>query len=388
MGAYSQDQIRDIIIASAEATESTASTFVSTASNLEARVLKIDGSNVPSTTEDFYVISKRSDGTIKRSDVIPYGNVNYVKKTAPVAEVYKATQITIPSGLAAGTVARLDFVFYNWGSASFEDQYFKLAAYKVLTGDTTNDIANGLLASLGRNFMREEPTVSTTTSISTYAYVNQYTGVDDATAQANAFADEGNLTLNDYVRVTGTTDNIYQLTSTGGLAFADDFTKVADYSAFTVQDNPYFTFSKSMATGGAISITITEKAQEFVLGKKQGRRLIWEVSNDFDATQVVTEPVVNPASGRHVADMEWFFRGNTGDFYRGMGYPHNFENVYDASTSTDYYIIEVGFFYQGQNEAIQKSNKQLTIAVSDMTAANALLADIVTATGITVAAFA
>jgi len=372
MGAYSQNQVRDIIIASAEATESTAATFVSTASNLEARVLKVDGSNVPSTTEDFYVINKRSDGTIKRSDVIPYGNVNYLKKTAPVSEVYKATEITIPSGLAAGTVARLDFVFYNWGSASFEDQYFKLAVYDVLTGDTTNTIANGLLKSLGYNFMREEPVQSTTTAISTYAYVTQYSGVDDATAEGNAVSGEGSLTLHDYVRVTGDTiDAIYEFTAAGGSVFANDFTKVADYSEFTIKDNPYFTFSKSMATGGAVSIKITAKAQEFVLG-----------------TQVVTEPVINPASGRHVADMEWFFRGNTGDFYRGMGYPNNFENVYDASVSTDYYILEIGFFYQGQNEAVQKSNKQLTIAVSDKTAANNLLADIQTATGITIGTFA
>ena len=148
MATFSKNQVRDIIITTAEATESTAKTFVISASAGESRVLKADGSGVPTTTGDFYIINKRSNGDIKMSDIIKYGQVKYFKKQAPVTAVAQKVTVTIPSTITAGDVCKIDIVLDQWGSVSFEDQYFKFGAYKALTGFTKEDIVDGLIAYL------------------------------------------------------------------------------------------------------------------------------------------------------------------------------------------------------------------------------------------------
>ena len=390
MATFSVNQVRDIIITTAEATESTAATFLSTASAGESRVLKADGSGVPTTVSDFYVVNKRSNGDFKSSDVIKANQVKFFRKQAPVTAVLKSIALAIPTGITVGTIVRVDITLDQWGSASFEDQYFKFGLYKVVTGDTVEDIADGLIASLARNFSREEPLTHGTDTINTYAVVETYTEVDDTTAQAAAVTDKASLTDGDVIRVTGDTiDNYYDVTDVTETLFADIFTLKAAYSSYTVQSNPLFTFGKTATTGGTYSLTITEKNQSYVLGKKQARHLVWSVTNDFDSTQTETVRVINPTSGQRIADLEWFCRGDFGDRYRDMGYPHNFDNVYDASASeaTGYYTLELGFWYEGGNHAVQKSEKVLTIASTSMTEINKLITDIEAGTGLTLSDF-
>lgn len=384
MATFSQNQVRDIIITTAEATESTAATFLASASNLESRVLKADGSAVPTAVGDILILNKRSNGDLKRSDIIKGGQATYLKKQAPVTAVNKAVTFTIPTGMATGTTAKIDISFDNWGSASFEDQYFKFAVYKTIAGDGVEQVINGLIKSLAHNFMREEPKALTSTTYNTYAVQASYAD------EAAAVADKGSLTNGQNVEVgSAGSEVVYAVTDTTETLFADIFTLVDNQSTFTVMDNPYFTFTKE-GNGDSVKLKITDKDQQFVLGKKQARPLIWYATNDFEATQVETLRVVNPTSGQAIANLEWFCRGNFGDIYRGMGYPNNFETVYDANPdiAVGYYVIELGFYYQGTNHAVQKSEKQLTIAVSDKTVANALITDIEAGTGLTVGAFA
>ena len=394
MATFTVNQVRDIVITSAEAAESTASTFVSSASNGESRVLKSDGSGVPTAKGDFYIISKRSNGDVKRSDVIKQDKVTYLKKQAPVTAVAKSISMAIPSGIATGTILRIDITLDQWGSASFEDQYFKFGVYKVVAGDTVEDIADGLIRSLARNFQREEPLERGTDSVNTYAVVTTATGADDAAAQTAAFAliAAGTIEANDNIRVTGDTiDKVYTLANAGGANFAAAFTEVADWSTYTVRANPYFTFDKTAVKGGTYSLTITEKDQQFVLGKEQARHLVFSVRNDFNAIQTETARTVNPNSGRRIADLEWFCMGFYGDMYRGAGWPYDFDSVVvrdaDAAEATGYFTVEIGFFYEGGNHAVQKSEKQLTIASTDKAAINNLITDIAAGTGLTLAQF-
>ena len=68
---------------------------------------------------------------------------------------------------------------------------------------------------------------------------------------------------------------------------------------------------------------------------------------------------------RKEADLEYFCMGARGDEYRGMGYPRNIVTKYliDPSADTRYDIIDIHYFYEGSNEAVQKSEKDLTILV-------------------------
>jgi len=99
--------------------------------------------------------------------------------------------------------------------------------------------------------------------------------------------------------------------------------------------------------------------------------------------------VINPTSGKRIADLEWFCRGDFGDIYREMGYPHNFTNVYDANSAeaTGYYVLEIGFWYEGDNHSVQKSEKQLTIACTSSAEINKLITDIEAGSGLTLADF-
>lgn len=71
------------------------------------------------------------------------------------------------------------------------------------------------------------------------------------------------------------------------------------------------------------------------------------------------------ASAFALADEEWFCYGERGDEVRGYNYPNNVEPTYlinPFDTSTTYDVMTIQYFYQGQGENIQKSQKTIRIA--------------------------
>lgn len=306
MATFSQNQVKDIFVVNALAGETTAKAFIASASPLELQILKVDGSGVPTGVEDFYFVQKHADGSFKRSDVLPANQIRYVNVINPKIQVFKSYSIKIPAvaGFDVGDVLQIMITLDNWGSRSFEDQYFKFANYKILTGDDEEDIANGLVTSLTRNFSREPGTLFT-------------------------------------------------------------FTATTDLTSWFVN--------------------ITEVEQPFITGKKQGLPLEFVVSNNFGAEQTVTPRVINPGSGRAVRDLEYFCKGNVGDSYREMGYPHNFEQWFDSSLSSEYFLVHIGYWYEGTGHAVQKSEKEVIVVfdVNGVTAGNTFLGLLETATGLT-----
>lgn len=146
---------------------------------------------------------------------------------------------------------------------------------------------------------------------------------------------------------------------------------------------PYFT-----VTAAGAAITITELEAPFVLGKKSGEPYVYTIQllgiNDANGlpveagTSVITTQRVIPSGyGRVIADMEWFYAGERGDIYRGKGYPHNFISKYAADPTVNYDVLEIKFYWSGDNEAVQESVKQITIAApTGGTALTDLVADI------------
>lgn len=66
-------------------------------------------------------------------------------------------------------------------------------------------------------------------------------------------------------------------------------------------------------------------------------------------------------NGKRMADLEWFTFGERADYYRGMGYPNNFDFTPLVDPSVAYDALEIHFAYQGSCEDIQKSEKDITI---------------------------
>lgn len=139
------------------------------------------------------------------------------------------------------------------------------------------------------------------------------------------------------------------------------------------------------ATGA--DLFIEELPQPWVLGKRQADQVSFVVNLvpiDTDshsapwgiATDVTASNTNTIKNGRMTADMEWFYLGNRADIFRGHGYPDNFESKYVADPTKEYDYLDIAFHYSGDAEDIQKSKKQLTIAIP--TDSTYKMADLVT----------
>ena len=135
------------------------------------------------------------------------------------------------------------------------------------------------------------------------------------------------------------------------------------------ENNPYLEF-----TSDANGLTLTEKEQDWKLGKWEVENLVFDVfcstitvNNDEVVWGDVEYQTQSAANGipnsKKMADLEWFTFGERADVYRGMGYPNNFDfrPLVNPNSENGYDAIEIHFAYQGSCEDIQKSEKDITI---------------------------
>lgn len=95
--------------------------------------------------------------------------------------------------------------------------------------------------------------------------------------------------------------------------------------------------------------------------------------------------------GELIADLEYFCMGERGDIYRNMGWPNAIETKYLVDPTKTYDVITIHYHYEGTGLSSDKSEKDIQIAAlkandTDYTLANAILGEIKTITGSTVAA--
>ena len=95
--------------------------------------------------------------------------------------------------------------------------------------------------------------------------------------------------------------------------------------------------------------------------------------------------------GELIADLEYFCMGERGDYYRNMGWPNAIETKYLVDPTKTYDVITIHYHYEGTGLSSDKSEKDIQIAAlkandTDYTLANAILGEIKTITGSTVAA--
>lgn len=67
-------------------------------------------------------------------------------------------------------------------------------------------------------------------------------------------------------------------------------------------------------------------------------------------------------NGKKIADMEKFYHGERGDIYREAAWPTNWPNKMVADPASKYDTIDIHYYWNGANHAIQKSEKDITIA--------------------------
>lgn len=294
--------------------------------NGDIALLSQDGTAV-AAGKKFMILKKNNKGTMLSSDVVDPSKILFAKSVPYVAPVLGSATI---SGITANanTLYTVEVVIKQFGSYSPENEYVKKAFYKAKVGDTAEHIVDGLVKSLARNFKREEPTLSTT-----FAYT--------------------------------------------------------DAGAVTTQEpeNAYFTFAK-VGTGAAASLTITEKTtwvdNSFDPDTKTRENIDFVVNANFETLPTIVNVASKTAtgSGKQVAAMEFYLKGERNDIYRGAGYPHNFKGTYDAEINGEYHAIELGYFEEGRDEA-KKSKKGITVYFedADKVAMNVMIADLNTILG-------
>lgn len=102
-----------------------------------------------------------------------------------------------------------------------------------------------------------------------------------------------------------------------------------------------------------------------------GEEVNWGLTETFPGSVTI-------GNGRKVADMEYFYHANRGDYNREAAWPNNWPSVTELdghiNPANSYDIIDIHWSWEGNNHAVQRSEKDLTLAFSDATSNAAIKA--------------
>ena len=131
----------------------------------------------------------------------------------------------------------------------------------------------------------------------------------------------------------------------------------------------------TVAAHGSLTAIIIEAAEQpWILGRAQYEFLDFSVATDPIisagietrwATITYAEFSNRIVNSKRIADLEYFCMGERGDIYRNVGWPNSFEftPLIDPNNANGYDLVELTWAYQGDAEDIQKSPKELIIAI-------------------------
>jgi hypothetical protein len=168
MALFSIRNERDLVVFNGIASETTAATFVASASAGEGQILNQFGAAITGK-EKFCFYVKHLDGRVRKSDVIDPDKLTYYKKQAPVSEVLPSAVVTVGTA-TAGDLYEIVIRIWNDGSLSRDNVIFLNGSYQAVSGDTTTTIATALAAAvsasqtrMGQSYFTITPSTNTIT---------------------------------------------------------------------------------------------------------------------------------------------------------------------------------------------------------------------------------
>jgi hypothetical protein len=274
-------------------------------------------------------------GGLLRSDLIDVKNIMYAKATKAdkMARKLKAVTVTLKGEPVGGQDYILKVAFRQFAGMSDEDIYTKFGMVHATTGMSASDFYKELALSLVKNFSRE------------------------ATELVKFTLTDGEGTA---VPVTATT-------------------KASDLA------------------GTYKALVIGEVEQEWTLGIKPQVPVYFDVlpgTVTVGGDEVVwgevevAESAETVKNGKAIADLEYFCMGERGDQYRKINWPNNIDTKYMVDETKEYHVLDIHYAYVGSNEAVQKSEKDITIVCADMAELNKIISAVNTATGLAIATLA
>lgn len=351
MSVFSTNQVRQLYVALGVETGD----HVPASSTAGTIALKND------TAKNHLYFEYKGADNLMRSDLIDIKNILYAKATAPkaMARDLKSVTVALDSNVNGGTpVAGQDYIlriaFRQYVGMSDEDQYFKYGMVHAHAGMNADGFYKVLAQSIAKNFSREAvPLIKIE--------------VHSATASSRGgFDAEGYMEVTPSTKDTGATDST----------------------------NPYRD-GASAVISDIDSIRITEVEQPWRLGIMAQTPVYFTVqpttvlvNGDDRIWGTVTEGTNGTVgNGKAIADLEYFCMGERGDIYRGVGFPNNIPTTYLVDPSKTYYTFDIHYAYVGSNEAVQKSEKTITIVGSDKTKMNSLIDAFNSASGLSIRTF-
>ena len=309
------------------------------------------------TAKNHLYFEYKGADNLMRSDLIDTKNILYAKAidANAMAHKLKAVTVTLDSEVNAGApVAGQDYIlriaFKQYVGMSDEDQYFKYGMVHAYAGMKADEFYKVLALSIAKNFSREVvPLIK-------------------IEVHSKATKSKGGFDSNGYMVVTPTTKDNGKSDTTNPYYAAD--TLVTDID----------------------SIRITEVEQPWRLGVMAQTPVYFTVqpvavmvNSDERIWATVTEGTNGTiGNGKEIADLEYFCMGERGDMYRGIGFPNNIVTTYLVDPTKTYYTFDIHYAYVGNNESVQKSEKDITIVCSDKTEFNKIVTAFNTATGLTI----
>ena len=310
------------------------------------------------TAKNHMYFEYKGADNLMRSDLIDIKNILYAKATDAndMAHELKSVTVTLDTNVNGGApVAGQDYIlriaFKQYVGMSDEDQYFKYGMVHAYAGMNADKFYKVLALSLAKNFSREVvPLIK-------------------IEVHSKATKSKGGFDSNGYMVVTPTTKDNGKSDTT----------------------NPYYA-TDTLVTD-IDSIRITEVEQPWRLGVMAQTPVYFTVqpvavmvNGDERIWATVTESTNGTiGNGKKIADLEYFCMGERGDIYRNIGWPHNIPTTYLVDPTKTYYTFDIHYAYVGNNESVQKSEKDITIVCSDKTEFNKIVTAFNTATGLTIA---
>ena len=349
MATFSTNQVRQLYVA----TDVETSGHVLASDTAGTIAVKSD------TSKNHLYFEYKGADNLMRSDLIDIKNILYAKATdaADMAYDIKSVTVALDSNVNGGSpVAGQDYIlriaFRQYVGMSDEYQYFKYGMVHAYAGMDADEFYKVLAQSIAKNFSREAvPLIK-------------------IEVHSAATKSEGGFDANGYMEVTSSTKDTGATDST----------------------NPYYD-GTSAVVSDIDSIRITEVEQPWRPGVMAQTPVYFTVqpvavlvNGDDRIWATVTEGTNGTiGNGKKIADLEYFCMGERGDVYRGIGWPHNIPTTYLADPTKTYYVFDVHYAYVGDNEAVQKSEKTITVVCSDKTKFNSLITAFNSASDLSVA---
>lgn len=326
MSIYGNNQVEELLIGNAAATETTLATFIASASDQELAILSSNGAAVAANGE-FKIYQKTGGSAAKGlnfefSDNIDPRSVTRVTVKEYEAEVQKVVTV---SGFTGNVVANTTYsteirIFEKGGSLSPED-YDVISGYYVtgasVVGITDQIVQNGIISSLNSNLLKRGASEVTVVSVN-----------------ANSFTISGQ--------------------------------------------------EQSVVVGKIVGRAI----QFEVVAKQFDDTAVIHENLGLLSTAVTTAYNAGSGSGKYAVNLEWFTKGYKYEVYRQTGFPADFTErtpVYADGAAT-YNAIHIQYSSNRSSPGVEIQKKTATILVvktnlASNAATNTVLTSIRTAVG-------